>query len=114
LFLVWKTGMLESLADAVEDAFRQAPGLVGGARERLLDATDALLERLLGRGPGKLVWSEMKENARFSCMSNRAGDYLAQALQKLAATWGEQLEIHLIGHSAGSIILGHLLEEFAR
>jgi hypothetical protein len=114
LFLVWKTGLLESLADAVEDAFRQSPQTVGGARERLLDATDTLLERTLGRGPGRLVWSEMKENAGFACTSNRAGDYLAQALQKLAATWGDQLEIHLVGHSAGSIILGHLLEEFAK
>lgn len=114
LFLVWKTGLLESIADAVEDAFRQAPQVVGGARERLLDATDTLLEQTLGRGPGRLVWSEMKENARFSCGSNRGGWYLAEALQKLAATWGPQLEIHLVGHSAGSIILGHLLEELAR
>jgi len=31
----------------------------------------------------------------------------------LAQTWGEKLEIHLVGHSAGSIILGHLLQVMA-
>jgi hypothetical protein len=59
------------------------------------------------------VWSEMKENARFACQPRRAGDLLVDALQGLAATWGDALEIHLVGHSAGSIILGHLVEVLA-
>jgi predicted chitinase len=113
LFLVWKTGLLESLSFAVEDAFRAAPQLSGGMRDRLLDATDTLIEKTLGRGPGRLVWGEMKENARFSCSTSRACDHLVSALQNLAATWGDALEIHLVGHSAGSIILGHLLEGLA-
>jgi hypothetical protein len=114
LFLVWRTGLLESLGDAVEDAFRQSPQAVGGLRERLLDATDTLLEKTLGRGPGRLVWSEMKENARFSCAPTRGCHHLADALQKLADSWGEDLEIHVVGHSAGSILLGHLLELLAQ
>ena len=30
-------------------------------------------------------------------------------MQALAAAWGEELELHLVGHSAGSIILGSML-----
>ena len=113
LFLVWKTGLLESLADAVQDVFRAAPPRAGGLADKFVEATDLLVERTLGRGPGRLVWSEMKENAQFSCSTSRACDFLAQALQGLKATWGNALEIHLVGHSAGSIILGYLLEVLA-
>src|SRR5678815_586205 len=31
----------------------------------------------------------------------------------LASTWGPELELHLVGHSAGSIILGHMLSSMA-
>jgi hypothetical protein len=51
----------------------------------------------------------MKENAELACNTSRAGDLLVTALKKLAATWGDAFELHLVGHSAGSIILGHLL-----
>lgn len=114
LFLVWKTGLLECVADAVEDAFRQAPQAVGGVRERLLDATDTIIEKTLGRGTGRPVWDQMKQNAQLSCAPRRGGFYFGEALEKLSQTWGDALEIHLVGHSAGSIMLGHLLEELGR
>ena len=109
LFLVWKTGLLESLSHAVEDAFRRTPQVSGG----ISDMTDTIIEKTLGRGPGRMVWSEMKENARFAASTSRACDFLALALKSLAATWGDRLEIHLVGHSAGAILLGHLLEVMA-
>jgi len=73
------------------------------------DATDLVIEKTIGRPLAKPIWSEMKENAELCCGSGRGGDILVTALQKLASTWGDALEIHLVGHSAGSIILGHLL-----
>lgn len=109
LFLVWKTGLLESLGDIVADKLRREPQRVGGIREAFADATDLVIEKTLGRGPGRAIWSEMKENAEFACNASRGGDQLVTALQQLQATWGDQLEIHLVGHSAGAIILGHLL-----
>jgi pimeloyl-ACP methyl ester carboxylesterase len=55
----------------------------------------------------------MKENAEFSCNTGRGGDLLVTALQNLVQIWGEALEIHLVGHSAGAIIVGHLLDVLA-
>ena len=52
----------------------------------------------------------MKENAELASHSGRGGDLLAEALNQLAKTWGEDFELHLIGHSAGSIMLGRMLE----
>jgi hypothetical protein len=113
LFLVWRTGLLESLGHMLEDAARAEPQLAGALSDRLFDITDQIIERTLGRGPARMVWNEMKENARFACHVGRAGDHLAAALQMLASTWGEQLEVHLVGHSAGAILLGRLLNLLA-
>ena len=109
LFLVWKTGLLESLGDIVADKVRREPQRAGGIREAFTDATDLMIEQTIGRGPARAVWSEMKGNAEFACSTSRGGDLLVTALQQLDATWGDKLEIHLVGHSAGAIILGHLL-----
>jgi predicted chitinase len=113
LFLVWKTGLLESLGNQVEDWWKGTPQLAGGLFDKAVEMTDTLIEKSLGRWPGRGVWKEMKENARFACTPNRGCDLLASALQNLAGTWGDALEIHLVGHSAGAIILGYFLEVLA-
>lgn len=113
LFLVWKTGLLESFANIVQEAVGIQPGLAGGVAEWVSEKTDLLIEKTLGRGIARPLWSEMKENAELAFGSGRGGDLLVTALQKLVATWADKLEIHLVGHSAGSIILGHLLTSLA-
>ena len=114
LFLVWKTGMLESIGNIVSDAFRKQPTLAGaGLGEMISERTDLLIEKTIGRPLARPIWSEMKENAELTFGSGRGGDLLITALQKLADTWGPDLELHFMGHSAGSIILGHLLTAMA-
>lgn len=113
LFLVWKTGLLESIGNIISDAFRKQPVLAGGVGEWVSEKTDLLLEKTIGRPLARPVWSEMKENAELAFGSGRGGDLLITALQKLADTWGDALEVHLVGHSAGAIILGHLLTALA-
>ena len=109
LFLVWKTGLCESIGDIIKDKLGKEPGMAGGIGDAIADASDLLIEKTIGRPLARPIWSEMKENAELCCGAGRGGDLLVTALQKLAATWGQALEIHLVGHSAGSIILGHLL-----
>jgi hypothetical protein len=106
LFLVWKTGLLEAISDILAPKGPQAP--VGAAG--ISSLTDAVIEKTLGRGPVRRIWSEMKQNAAFSCEPSRGGDLLVTALKNLVALWGDALEIHLVGHSAGAILLGHLLD----
>ncbi|MDB5868985.1 MAG: peptidase, partial [Polaromonas sp.] len=113
LFLVWKTGLLESIGSIVGDAFRRQPVLAGGVGEWVSEKTDLMLEKTIGRPLARPVWSEMKENAELAFGSGRGGDLLITALQKLVDTWGDALEVHLVGHSAGAIILGHLLTALA-
>ena len=115
LFMVWKTGLLESIGQIFEDWRRRQPARVGGGfGEWLTERTDLLIEKTIGRHAARPIWSEMKENAELGFASGRGGDLMINALKKLVDTWGDQLQIHLIGHSAGSILLGHFLSACAR
>ncbi|HET6554041.1 MAG TPA: C1 family peptidase [Dyella sp.] len=109
LFMVWKTGLLESIGDILVDKVRP-DSRAGGVREALSDIADALVEKTVGRPLARPIWSEMKQNAECASQSTRGGDQLVTALQNLEKTWGDKLEIHLIGHSAGSIFLGWLMD----
>jgi peptidoglycan hydrolase-like protein with peptidoglycan-binding domain len=110
LFLVWKTGLAESIGNIVSERFQRTPPRVAaGVGEWVSERIDLLIEKTIGRPLVRPVWSEMKENAQLTCDSGRGGDLLANALDKLAHTWGDAFELHLVGHSAGAIILGHLL-----
>lgn len=113
LFMVWKTGLLESVRDIIAGKLSREPALAGGMGEEITDKSDLLFESTVGRPLVKPIWSEMKENAAFASQPTRGGDLLVTALQNLASTWGDELEIHLVGHSAGSIFLGHLVDTLA-
>lgn len=112
LFLVWKTGLLDSLRGILAGTLKPEPR--AGSWRDATDASDLLLEKTLGRPLARPVWSEMKENAAFSCDSGRGGDLLVTALKNLLQIWGDRLDIHLVGHSAGAILLGHLLGVMAQ
>ncbi len=108
LFLVWKTGLFESISNILSEKFRGQPARAGFG-EWIGDQTDAFIEKTIGRPLARPLWSEMKENAELAFSDRRGGDLLLDALQSLAGSWGAQFELHLVGHSAGSIALGHLL-----
>ena len=111
LFLVWKSGLLESLGDILSEKTRPAQaGIAGGVSDWLTDKfSDPVIEKTIGRPLARPLWSEMKENAELAAESGRGGDLLADALRSLAGSWGDKFELHLIGHSAGSIALGRFL-----
>lgn len=109
LFMVWKTGLLETLKNLLRGG-----GPAAGFAEALTERSDALIEKTIGRSLVRPIWSEMKGNAELAFEPGRGGDLLVTALKQLAATWGKPLEIHLVGHSAGAIFLGHLLSSLAR
>jgi hypothetical protein len=117
LFLTWRTGIAETLGQMAADWWRDIGGGAersGGLADSLREAGDRALEAVahrLGRG----LWSEMRENARLAIDPGHALDLLAGQLIALQRALGRRpLELHLIGHSAGSLLLGHLLERLLR
>ncbi|MDM0057978.1 C1 family peptidase [Variovorax fucosicus] len=116
LFLTWKTGAGETLAGMAQDWMRKLFGVeaerAAGLLDALGDAKDRAIEALafvLGKG----VWSQMRDNAAASASAGHGLDLLSRQLAALATrlqAQGNVLELHLIGHSAGAILLGHLLD----
>ena len=115
LFLTWKTGAIETLSDIISDQLKRVPrpdGGVGDLIDRVKDTVIEALDRtieVITSPVVKPIWSQMKQNARASADDGRGGALIAEALEQLTANV-PGVEIHLVGHSAGSILLGHLLD----
>lgn len=117
-FLTWRSGPLETLGHMLEDKVRKLFGLDDDARARgmldlLAEARDRSVEVIASKTV-KGLWSEMRENAQMAARRGRGSALLADALARLQAQWGSRrLQLHLVGHSAGAIVLGHLLDRLA-
>lgn len=116
LFITWKTGILESiggiLEDSVREIFRGQPemreeGVIDKIREALAEARDRTIEVACEHLLVKPLWSEMKQNASAAVQNGAGLQLLAGHLRALKKRIPD-LEIHMVGHSAGSIVLGHL------
>ncbi|MFK8066956.1 MAG: C1 family peptidase [Gammaproteobacteria bacterium] len=133
VFVTWKTGFMESVNNQIKDyifsSFKKAgidpdSSRAQGIFDRLRESIDRGIEKtsqhILVRG----VWTEMKENALYA--SDRAVRgypqqgkvrpggmvILSKALKDLKKN--NDFEIHLVAHSAGSILFGHWLEELKK
>ena len=123
VFLSWKTGLLESVGSILEDASDRMFPSEGGledflkkAKEKVKDALDRTIEVASENLGVKAIWSQMKQNAAAASMKedlDRGAFLTTLALAELKKKV-PALQIHLVGHSAGSIILGHMLDDFPR
>ena len=86
-----------------------ARGLAADLIRRLAEAKDRSIEVACEQLLVKPIWVQMKQNASASINEGAGLSLVARHLQELQNQLSG-LEIHLIGHSAGSIVLGHLLD----
>lgn len=109
LHFMWETGLWDTIKSIVGDAFRRRrfAGIWDDVKDRLKDLADEGIE-LATRPFGRPVWSQMKENAMLASEDGGGADFLAGRLAQLALE-GHEFELHLVGHSAGSILLAFLL-----
>ncbi|MEP6686578.1 MAG: hypothetical protein ABJB22_07370 [Verrucomicrobiota bacterium] len=123
LHIMWESGAAESINGIIRDHFTDEDERAGGAignwlrktRDGLIEAKDRTFELTVAL-PGSALWSEMKENARLASRHpDRIGGvqllakYVKQAMAKLSASQRSEWEVHLVGHSAGSIFAAHAL-----
>lgn len=120
IFYSWKTGLRETLLNIAEDAVRDYADHVSGPirnmlqnfREAAAERIDRFVETFCRQSGPKALWAEMKENAERAADSGGALKQIAANFADLRVELGEKLEIHLVGHSAGSLPAGHLLRLF--
>ena len=113
LSLVWKTDFWSTLSNILKDAVakRRPEGFLDATKDFMLDRLDDALEPLARMIGGRAQWSEMKENATLA--SDAGLRVVLEQVAKLKARY-PALEIHMVGHSAGSILLGGLLAAMTR
>ena len=123
VFLNWRTSVLESLGGIGEDMTkeflerreRMAEGVLGDlidrAKEKLQDQFDKAFEALAEKLIGKPVWSQMKQNAGAAADGSGGTRRVLLHLRNLRESH-PNLKVHMVGHSAGSILLGHMLDDF--
>ncbi|MES2073195.1 MAG: C1 family peptidase [Pseudomonadota bacterium] len=124
VFITWKTGLLETFTDILADKIKDfLPGaslsfnIFENIKNAAIEAADRTVEAVSESIGGKSQWVQMKQNAGQAALDGappRGLFVMAERLQQLAAKLGQQLEIHLVGHSAGSIVHGHLLQLLAQ
>ena len=112
---IWRSDAWSTIGNILKDAVagRRDEGILDAAKDFMLDRLDDTLEplaRLLG---GKALWGEMKENAVLATNSSRGAAKLA-AKHLIELVKAKKIdEIHLVGHSAGSIFHAHLAQFLA-
>jgi hypothetical protein len=117
IFIAWQSGVADTIQGIIGDLIGE---LVSGAQDRktrslvdtISDARDYLIEAA-AIVPARPLWSQMKQNA--IAASDGSGGMVAVGkwLAKLGTDYRD-LEVHLVGHSAGAILLGAFLSQLAK
>lgn len=107
IFFVWESGLWNTISDLLARWWDPSRELYP---EELLDPTWEMLFRNCG---GRAMWTEMKADARGASDDDHDGGaaLFAAGLGSLLAPLKDgEAAVHAVGHSAGSVFLGHLLE----
>jgi hypothetical protein len=102
---MWGTGFTDEFLDALVSVFTKSAERVGG----FTDFLDNILEKT-ARPIGRPVWFQMKEDARKSFLPGGGGYQVMQLFLGMNSALSSPYKLHLVGHSAGSILFGHLLD----
>jgi len=113
IFFMWETDLWSALKNRFEDLVMGLARPTGGLGDQLKRFWDQRLERTLA-SPGSVIWGEMKQNAEsISESENSGGILLYQSALKSPHFTPDLVRLHLIGHSAGSIVHSFLIKQLA-
>ncbi|MFH0783926.1 MAG: C1 family peptidase [Pseudomonadota bacterium] len=112
LAFIWKTDYWSTLKNMLQDAARRRrpEGIIDDTKDFMLDRLDDALEPIARILTGKAEWDEMKENALRATTTTDGGARLVADEIALLAKQFPAMEIHVVGHSAGSIFHAPLVQ----
>lgn len=111
IFLMWETDIWSTLKNQCSDLIHGEPRPAGGFWDSTRRWYNERVEKLLSV-PGTAVWGEMKENAECVSSQKDGGARLLYEASKASSILARRknVRLHLIGHSAGSILHTHLID----
>lgn len=111
LAFIWRTDYWTTVTNILKDTVsrRRPEGVLDATKDFMLDRLDDALEPLARVLTGKSAWDEMKQNALAASDPGGAAVLVADQLKALAKKL-PGLEIHMVGHSAGSILLAPVVK----
>lgn len=113
IFLMWETDLWSTLKNRLQDLVHGQPRATGAVADQLERFWNRRLERLLAPA-GSMIWGEMKQNADAITGSEQGGG-LVLYRSGMKSDWfaKKPVRLHLIGHSAGSILHCYVVDRLA-
>ncbi|MBX7156449.1 MAG: C1 family peptidase [Bacteriodetes bacterium] len=116
IMFVWHSGGVTTIGNILSDALKgkQDEPVKTKLWDWVNERWDESME-VLARPLGKEMWSEMKENAVMASLTSNGfnsngGAYIFVQKLKELVDRDKSIEVHIVGHSAGSIFLGGVVE----
>ena len=107
IFFVWETGFLETIKQLL---FRSREQIQRAVPRDIWDfTTDPLIEAFCHTAGGVQIWSGMKRSAEQASAELGGARYVAERLKGFLDTQPSPVELHAVGHSAGSIFHAHFV-----
>ena len=104
IFFAWETGLRETITDIVTGLFTGRRGVL----DAISGVTDPAIEFAARQG-GLAVWGQMKRSAEVSALTGGGALFVAQKTRDFWNQHHADMEIHAVGHSAGSIFHAYFL-----
>lgn len=113
VFFMWETDLFSTLKNRFEDIVTGLDRPTAGLGDMLKRMWNQRLERTLAP-LGSVIWGEMKQNAQSISRSKESGG-LQLYRKSLGSPYFKKnlVRLHLIGHSAGSIVHSYLAKQLA-
>ena len=109
--IMYDTGLAEEIKDTIRRALTLAEtrseGFLDRLKEKVTEVTDKLIEDTV-RKPVTAIWEEMKRDARLPFEDSGDGQRTIEVFAGALRAGGKKF--HLVGHSTGAVLLGHLLD----
>ncbi|WP_207537255.1 C1 family peptidase [Sabulicella rubraurantiaca] len=116
LSFIWRSDAWATLGNILRDAMarRRSEGPLDALKDFMFDRLDDMLEPVARALGGRTLWDEMKENAHLAAAhvegaARQTADHLVALHMR-----GDLDEVHLVAHSAGSILLAPLAQQLAK
>ncbi len=107
IYFVWETGLFETIGQILSRAGQRMPET--GRRDLWDYTTDPCIETIVRALYGPSIWSAMKRSAELASAPDGGALYAAMRLKEFCNNHKDDIELHAVGHSAGSIFHSHFI-----